>query len=99
MIVFAVSQVKFFFSKARLLNDKQRFSVVFPFGSLRKHPFLLARRRCGRSSARNVHSGEERGETDVFAGYPFGGECVFVVGQVNFFFSKARLLNDKQRFY
>ena len=22
-----------------------------------------------RSSARNVHSGEERGETDVFAGY------------------------------
>ena len=47
--------------------------------SLRKHPFLLAlicvismeflslsRRR---SSARNVPSDEERGETDVFAGY------------------------------
>ena len=44
--------------------------------SLRKHPFLLALRRWGtfraeerRSSARNVPSGEERGETDVFAGY------------------------------
>ena len=38
-----------------------------PF-SLRKHPFLLALRRWGRF-ARNVPSGEERGETDVFAGY------------------------------
>ena len=44
--------------------------------SLRKHPFLLALRRWGRfrakerrSSTRNVTSGEERGETDVFAGY------------------------------
>ena len=43
--------------------------------SLRKHPFLLALRSWGRfvrvlrgSSARNVPSGEERGETDVFAG-------------------------------
>ena len=36
--------------------------------SLRKHPFLLALRRCGRLP-RNVASGEERGETDVFAGY------------------------------
>ena len=36
--------------------------------SLRKHPFLLALRRCGRSSAQNVPSDEERGETDVFAG-------------------------------
>ena len=35
--------------------------------SLRKHPFLLALRRWGRF-ARNVPSGEERGETDVFAG-------------------------------
>ena len=35
--------------------------------SLRKHPFLLALRRWGRF-ARNVTSGEERGETDVFAG-------------------------------
>ena len=33
--------------------------------SLRKHPFLLALRRWGRF-ARNVPSGEERGETDVF---------------------------------
>ena len=35
--------------------------------SLRKHPFLLALRRWGRF-ARNAPSGEERGETDVFAG-------------------------------
>ena len=33
--------------------------------SLRKHPFLLSLRRRGRF----VPSGEERGETDVFAGY------------------------------
>ena len=32
--------------------------------SLRKHPFLLALRRCGVWTFR----GEERGETDVFAG-------------------------------
>ena len=38
-----------------------------PWSSLRKHPFLLARRRLGRF-ARNVPSDEERGETDVFAG-------------------------------
>ena len=44
-------------------------------GSLRKHPFLLALHRWGRfvrrnvcDSARNVPSGEERGEMDVFAG-------------------------------
>ena len=36
--------------------------------SLRKHPFLLALRRWGHF-ARNVPGGEERGETDVFAGY------------------------------
>ena len=36
--------------------------------SLRKHPFLFALRRWGRV-ARNVPSGEERGETDVSAGY------------------------------
>ena len=43
--------------------------------SLQKHPFLLALRPLGafragetRSSARNVPSGEEGGETDVFAG-------------------------------
>jgi len=41
--------------------------------SLRKHPFLLALRRWGRSSARNVPSGEERGETDIFAGYKISG--------------------------
>ena len=36
--------------------------------SLRKHPFLLALHRWGRF-ARNVPSGEERGEKDVFEGY------------------------------
>ena len=40
-----------------------------PSVSLRKHPFLLALRRWGRF-AQNVLSDEERGETDVFAGYP-----------------------------
>ena len=44
------------------LNDKSRDP-----SSLRKHPFLLAPRRWGRF-AQNVTSGEERGETDVFAG-------------------------------
>ena len=37
--------------------------------SLRKHPFLLALRLWGRFARRNVPSGEERGETDIFAGY------------------------------
>ena len=36
--------------------------------SLRKHPFLLALRRWERFETRNVPGGEERGETDVFAG-------------------------------
>ena len=40
--------------------------------SLRKHPFLLALRRW-RRFARNVPTGEERGETDVFAGYKRAG--------------------------
>ena len=38
--------------------------------SLRKHPFLLALRRWGRF-ARNVPSGEKRGQTDFFAGYKY----------------------------
>ena len=40
-------------------------------GSLRKHQFLFAPRRWGRfarGKTRNVPSGEERGETNVFAG-------------------------------
>ena len=36
-------------------------------GTLKKMEFLLLSRRC--SSSRNVPGGEERGETDVFAGY------------------------------
>ena len=48
------------------------FWSVTGFVSLRKRPFLLALRRLGRFvSFRNVPSGEERGETDVFAGYGF----------------------------
>ena len=39
-------------------------------GNLRKHPLLLVLRRWGRF-APNVPSGEERGETDVFAGYVY----------------------------
>ena len=48
------------------------------FCSLRKHPFVLALRSWGRFSRRNVPNGEERGETDVFAGYDF---CDRLVGQ------------------
>ena len=48
-----------------MLEEKYWKSMIFY--SLRKHPFLLALRRWGRF-ARNVPSGEERGETDVFAG-------------------------------
>ena len=44
-----------------------KISNVRVLVSLRKHPFLLALRRW-RRVARNVPSGEERGETDVFAG-------------------------------
>ena len=39
-------------------------------GNLQKHPLLLALRRW-RRFAPNVPSGEERGETDVFAGYVY----------------------------
>ena len=53
-------------------SDKIFLGVSSELCSLRKHPFLLALRRWGRfarRNARNVPSGEERGETDVFAGY------------------------------
>ena len=40
--------------------------------SLRKHPFLPGSSPAGEVSARNVPSGEERGETDVSAGYVRG---------------------------
>ena len=46
----------------------QNFNISNVGYSLRKHSFLLALRRRGRF-ARNVRSYEERGETDVFAGY------------------------------
>ena len=46
----------------------QNFNITNVGYSLRKHSFLLALRRRGRF-ARNVPSYEERGETDVFAGY------------------------------
>ena len=51
------------------------FLTTLILASLRKNPFLLALRRWGVShggtcsSARKVPSGEEQGETDVFAGY------------------------------
>jgi len=50
--------------------------------------FLLLSRR--RSSARNVPSGEERGETDVFEGYPewFWKVFVLILLTVPFTFSK-----------
>ena len=63
------------FEATRLRVTKYRTSTIdvnlTDIGSLRKHPFLLPLRRWGRF-ARNVPSGEERGETDVFAGYDIG---------------------------
>ena len=64
--------------------------------SLRKHPFLLALRRWGRFARRkrNVPSGEERGETDVFVGWEksratfcswLKSSCTGTVINVNFF--------------
>ena len=47
---------------------KSKSRVRLVRSRLRKHPFLLALRRRGRF-ARKVPSGEEREETDVFAGY------------------------------
>ena len=56
--------------------------------SLRKRPFLLPLRRWGRFARRkrktkNVPSGEEGGETDVFAGYRIsqGGETESLIGR------------------
>ena len=52
------------------VTKKEHYGMLWYFlewsirSRLRKHPFLLALRRWGRF----VASGEERGETDVFAG-------------------------------
>ena len=51
------------------------FYWIYACASLRKHPFLLALRHGGRFARRNVPSGEERGETDVFAGYTCASNC------------------------
>ena len=53
--------------KERGRGGEERKETLAEKPSLRKHPFLHALRRWGRF-ARNVPSGEERGETDVFAG-------------------------------
>ena len=45
--------------------------------------FLSLSRR--RSSSRNVPSGEERGETDVFAGYDLREKLLFVDVNILFF--------------
>ena len=56
-----------------MLQKICRQSFRYVTFSLRKYPFLLALRRWGRF-ARNVPSGEERGETDVFACYVTFGD-------------------------
>ena len=53
-----------FLSASELSMNFANSKLTLKILSLRKHPFLLALRRWGR----NVPSGEERGETDVFAG-------------------------------
>ena len=59
--------------------------------SLRIHPFLVSPRSPSlgtfraeerRSSARNVPSDEQRGETDVFAGYKVACEQALCLGKI-----------------
>ena len=57
--------------KKRACFGLSRLTTRVKAGSLRKHPFLLALRHW-RRFARNVPSGEERGETDVFSGEKAG---------------------------
>ena len=64
-------------ANARAFMDARWLSGHHTRLSLRKYPFLLALRRWGRSFPRNVPSGEERGETDVFAGYPTTSRLIF----------------------
>ena len=52
---------KGFVMSAIIVFSSRNFYIVIINDSRRKHPFLLALRR--------VPSGEEGGETDVFAGY------------------------------
>ena len=67
--------VYYAFEATRLRVTKYRTSTIdvnrTDIGSRRKHPFLPISHHGGRF-ARNVPSGEERGETDVFAGYDIG---------------------------
>ena len=60
-----VKRILIFKGRYRHIFIPQKIFHLFGF---RKHPFLLALRRWG-SFARNAPSGEERGETDVLAGY------------------------------
>ena len=65
-------------ANARAFMDARWLSGHHTRLSLRKYPFLLAlRRSLGTSFARNVPSGEERGKTDVFAGYPTASQLIF----------------------
>ena len=69
----------------RVLEGGWYLKALIAIDSLRKHPFLLALRRWGRfarrnetkRNARNVPTGEERGETDVFAGYAIDVFLIF----------------------
>ena len=57
----------FYLTRNKYVFDHSNFPNIMSPGSLRKHPFLPVLRRWGRF-AQNVLSGEERGETNVFAG-------------------------------
>ena len=63
---------------SRVTIQMQATEKYFLYASLRKHPFLLALRRLGRFAR---SSGEERGETDVFAGYLYAG-VYFTANQI-----------------
>ena len=72
-------------AKWRLWNERRNSILMtchYPVFSLGKHPFLLALRRWGRF--------EERGGTDVFAGYP-------VLGLRKIFFRHERLKEKRKR--
>ena len=65
-------------SLGRVACENIRFSSLFATGDVSRGVTWC-------SSARNVPSYEERGETDVFAGYGKGNRCVLGLGKIDLF--------------
>ena len=74
-----------------------QFKIIILLGykcySLRKHPFLFALRRWA-CFVRNVPSGEEQGETDVFAGYKSIDTCTVYICTLNCLLSYTSILDS-----